>query len=227
MALGEKYDRIYKDAFGFPPALKSGWPRDRFHAVCFPPGEGETILDIGCGTGWVLYYFRKRYRVLCGAELSKIRLEHTRELLSGHNFQGYLIKNDTLEGVPADSMDRVVSSDVIEHVLDIYTHAAEMYRVLKPGGDLVINTPNVLRLKLRARAILGDFPGTGGGFSDKHELYDGGHLHYFTFDTLQQLLTRSGFEIIGRLGFGRFGRIHNLMPGLLSSGVQIHARKGN
>lgn len=60
---------------------------------------------------------------------------------------------------------------------------------------------------------------------DSDILFDGGHLHYFPFRSLSLLLQRSGFAIERSIGFGKFGRIHNIYPQLLSGGIQLVARK--
>ena len=65
---------------------------------------------------------------------------------------------------------------------------------------------------------------SNGGFGSD-VLFDGGHLHYFTFRSLSILLTRTGFEIEKRVGNGKLGRSHHLYPPLLSGGAQLVARK--
>jgi hypothetical protein len=102
-----------------------------------------------------------------------------------------------------------------------------MFRVLAPGGRLVINTPNIAFVKKRALLLLGRFPATSqpneGLGSDI--LFDGGHLHYFTFRSLSLLLERAGFHIERRVGYGAWGRVHDWHAPLLSGGVQLVARK--
>jgi len=99
--------------------------------------------------------------------------------------------------------------------------------VLRPGGTLVINTPNIAFLKKRILLLMGRFPSTSqpneGLGSDI--LFDGGHLHYFTFRSLSLLLERAGFAVEQSIGFGKLGRLHNVYPPLLSGGVQLVARK--
>jgi ubiquinone/menaquinone biosynthesis C-methylase UbiE len=114
-----------------------------------------------------------------------------------------------MAGVASSSVDRIISSDVVEHIPDIYTAVAEMRRVLRPGGLLVVNTPNAAYVKRRFQLPVGRFPSTSqsneGLGSDV--LFDGGHLHYFTYRSLQLLLERGGFRVTGRQSYGRFGRL--------------------
>jgi len=120
-----------------------------------------------------------------------------------------------------------VSADTIEHVSDVYAALKEMYRVLKPGGILVINTPNIAFVKKRLLLVLGRFPSTSQpneGIGDD-VLFDGGHLHYFTFRSLQIALQKAGFATLRKIGYGRFGYLHQTWPALLSGGVQWVAVK--
>jgi hypothetical protein len=56
-------------------------------------------------------------------------------------------------------------------------------------------------------------------------MFDGGHLHYFTYRSLTLILEKAGFVIEARVGYGKLGKIHNIYPPLLSGGVQLIARK--
>jgi hypothetical protein len=91
----------------------------------------------------------------------------------------------------------------------------------------VINTPNIAFIKKRLLLVLGRFPSTSqpneGLGSDV--LFDGGHLHYFTYRSLRLTLERAGFEMVCQMGFGRLGWIHSIWPSLTSGGVQWIAKK--
>jgi SAM-dependent methyltransferase len=183
-------------------------------------------LDVGCGNGQLLYQFRSRYKRLIGLEYSQVRLAQASLNLSGTPFIGLLGSAEKME-IETASIDRIISADTIEHIPDVYAAAEEMFRVLKPNGQLVINTPNIAFIKKRALLAIGRFPST----SQKNEglgsdvLFDGGHLHYFTFRSLRLLLVRAGFRSVRQSGFGKFGRIHSIWPSLLSGSVQLVATK--
>lgn len=230
MGLEAQYDSFYHSALhreSLADITLRGWPRDRVQAILHDACFGETVLDIGCGNGHLLYQLRHRFRRLIGLEYSSHRLEQAKINLSGLAFTPILGSSEDMSAVATDSVECIVSADVIEHIPDVYAACAEMFRVLRPGGTLVINTPNIAFLKKRLVLLLGRFPST----SQPNEglgneiLFDGGHLHYFTFRSLSLLLERAGFEIQHRTGFGRLGRVHDFYRSLLSSGAQVVAKK--
>lgn len=230
MGLEAQYDSFYHSALDkelLADITLRGWPRDRVQAILHDAPVGETVLDVGCGNGYLLYQLRHKFRHLIGLEYSAHRLEQARINLSDLAFTPIRGSAEDMSAVATESVECIVSADVIEHIPDVYAACAEMFRVLRPAGTLVINTPNVAFLKKRLLLLLGRFPST----SQPNEglgneiLFDGGHLHYFTFRSLSLLLERAGFEIRHRTGFGRLGRMHDLYPTLLSGGVQVVAAK--
>lgn len=230
MSLSSKYDAFYANdqaKAAFAAVVLRGWPRDRVQAVIAHAPRGGAVLDVGCGNGYLLFQLRERYQTLIGLEYSASRLAEAERNLGGLPFQGILGSAEQMDALADASVDCIVSADTIEHIPDVYAAAAELYRVLKPGGRLVINTPNIASLKRRLTLLLGRFPGTSqpneGLGSDL--LFDGGHLHYFTFRSLRLLLERAGFRIEQAVGYGRLGIAHQFYPALLSGGVQLIASK--
>lgn len=233
IALAEHYDRLY-DGEPLPQngIVIHGWPRNRHEALLFLARQSKgRVLDVGCGNGSVLYYLRQYFDELCGVELSALRADSARRLLQRTDARFDIRSGNIEEGLewPDNYFDVIVSADVIEHVVDIWSAAAEMARLIRPGGTLICSTPNIAYLPRRLALLMGRFPSTAGddeGFSVRDgELYDGGHLHYFTYSTLERLFARNGVEIIRRFGFGRLGRLHNLCPQLLSGAVCIVGKK--
>lgn len=230
MSMEEKYDRFYAGQLmreNFDELRPAGWPRDRVQAILRDVPPGESVMDVGCGNGVLLYHLRHRFRQLIGLEFSPHRLAQARLNLSDFNFRGVQGSAEDMGEIASGSVDVIVTADVIEHIPDVYRAAEEMLRVLRPGGFLVVNTPNVAFMKKRLYLLAGRFPSTSqpneGIGSDL--LFDGGHLHYFTFRSLALVLQRAGFELVRRTGFGPLGRLSQAWPGLLSSGVQWVCRK--
>jgi ubiquinone/menaquinone biosynthesis C-methylase UbiE len=228
--LSSKYDQFYasdlrKENIEVVDTRK--WPRSRVEAIVAMGGKGDKILDIGCGNGQLLYQFKDKFQQLIGLEYSSHRLEQAKVNLKDFNFLAIQGSAEDMEQIETSSIDRIISADTIEHIPDIYAATAEMFRVLKPGGYLVVNTPNIAFIKKRVLLLFGRFPST----SQNNEgigsdiLFDGGHLHYLTFRSLKLILEKAGFKLVQKMGYGKFGKIHDLYPSLLSGGVQWQAQK--
>jgi SAM-dependent methyltransferase len=121
---------------------------------------------------------------------------------------------------PDNFVDAVTAIAVIEHIFDPYYSVAEIHRVLRPGGQFIMEVPNLVWLPRRLDVVLGRLPVTG-----EEEGWDGGHLHYFTFDAVHKLLKSGGFRIDHSGSTGIFPRIRNLWPSMLGGNILVEARK--
>ncbi len=102
----------------------------------------ERVLDGGCGGGFMLNYLRAVSDcTLVGAELEYHRLRVAREQLADRAIR---LLNGNLYQLPFadDSFDKVILAEVLEHLSDDRAGLAEVVRVTRPGGLIVISVPN-------------------------------------------------------------------------------------
>jgi methionine biosynthesis protein MetW len=157
---------------------------------------GERLLDIGCWNGSFLEQVRdlERYKELCGVDIIPEAVEATRA-------KGFAAQVVDLNGAflpfPDEYFDAVTILAVMEHVFDPYAVVREIYRVLRPKGTLIIDVPNVGSFTNRLRILFGRIP-----ITSRDPGWDGGHLHYFTKQALDQFLVTEGFGIIARKATG-------------------------
>jgi SAM-dependent methyltransferase len=140
-------------------------------------GKGR-LLEIGCGAGFFLKAAEHDGWDVCGIELSEAGCAFAVERL------GLRVRREQAEQLSfePESFDIVAMFDVIEHVLDPRAILAAVHRVLRPGGLVLISTPN---LNAFSRTALG----VSWAVLSPRE-----HLYYFTEATLEQLLERCGFD---------------------------------
>lgn len=102
-------------------------------------GAGR-ILDIGCGVGFGASLLSGPGREVFGVDydLGAARMAAARRDRSLHVFCG----DGAMLGLRSQSFDWVCSSHIIEHFHEPERHVAEIARVLKPGGQAFIFTPN-------------------------------------------------------------------------------------
>jgi SAM-dependent methyltransferase len=101
--------------------------------------ENARILDVGCGIGTYVRRFRRYSDDVHGIEVEPERVAEASQELSNI----VLAKGEALP-YPDDHFDVVFSNEVIEHVDDDIATAAEMVRVTRPGGTIVVFAPNRL-----------------------------------------------------------------------------------
>ena len=165
-----------------------------------PEEGGQMILEVGANpyfTTTLLHKFRNAELHLANffgsAEREgkqNVTIHSTGEVLEYH-YKQFNIETDSFP-YEDNFFDVVLFCEVIEHLLSDPVHAlTEIRRVLKPGGDLIVTTPNVARLDNVRKIIAGENvydPYSG------HGPY-GRHNREYTQVDLFNLLTSNGFTI--------------------------------
>ncbi len=102
--------------------------------------RGRRVLDAGCGTGWFSAAAVHRGGKVTSLDLGEKLLAKVAQKCESERKVGSVLEMPFGD----DVFDFVISSEVIEHVPDPVKAIREMHRVLKPGGTLVLTTPNRL-----------------------------------------------------------------------------------
>ena len=161
---------------------KSPLKRDKVAALLsvLGPVDGKRCLDLGSDNGVVSLLLRQQGGSWASGDLTPETVEAIRGLVET---DVHLVTEDKLPFVDRE-FDLVVVADMIEHIEGEAGFVAELARVLKPSGRLIVNTPHVRNTALRRlRLRLGQT-------DEKH-----GHLRPgYTRESLARLL-RDRFEI--------------------------------
>ena len=118
--------------------------RARLVRPLFPSGCGH-LVDFGCGNGAQTLHFTGDCHRLTGVDISELFLEDFRREIVDRGLEDRVEAVATLGGdipLPDGTADIVTSFTVLEHVPDERAALAEMRRVLRPGGKLIISVPN-------------------------------------------------------------------------------------
>jgi SAM-dependent methyltransferase len=154
---------------------------------------GDRVLDAGCGEGRHCFGALERGARVVGLDLDRPSLEAGARPLRNRagelNSLGAMLQGDAFH-LPFQnaSFDRVICSEVMEHVHDFRGAARELARVTRPGGTLAVTIPTATSEHLYLR--LGD---------DYFES-PGGHIRIFRPRTLAEGLAAAGFATVG-VGF--------------------------
>jgi methionine biosynthesis protein MetW len=164
----------------------------------FPDGQADC-LDVGCGDGQSAgVYLSSHARSYVGVDVSPEVVEQARSL----GLDARTIEDAADLPFDDDSFDFLVCFEVFEHLFSTEQAAAEIARVLRPGGVAMIQVPNVahwrhrLELGLRGRFLaLGDLETLARPWRDPH-------IRFFTFAAMTGLLRQVGLEIVEATGVG-------------------------
>ena len=96
-------------------------------------------MEVGSGFGYLTYALRKSYHDCTGIDISKNAVEKAR-----HDFGEFYEVSDLMDFVDPTGAgyDIVVATELIEHVADPKALVARAASLLKPGGSLLLTTPN-------------------------------------------------------------------------------------
>jgi 2-polyprenyl-3-methyl-5-hydroxy-6-metoxy-1,4-benzoquinol methylase len=164
--------------------------------------EAGRLLDVGCGDGDFAASMKRRGWEVYGTEFSSAARQlgeakgvkvHQGDIASAH--------------FPDDFFDVVTLWHVLEHVPEPAVELIEIQRILRPGGLLVLETPNIASMTFR--------------FCGKSWFPLGipGHLQHFTPQTLARFVKRAGFRPVRRQDFHHLDILLTLISFVTSSKV--------
>lgn len=152
---------------------------------------GQLILDMGCGAGRHAFEsFRKGARVIA-LDYSFEELAGVRDLLWAMRDAGEVPESHEAQAVRGDALclpfaddtfDRIICSEVMEHLQNDTGALAELVRVLKPGGVIAVTVPAWLPEKI-CWALSAEYHAP---------LSEGGHVRIYTEQQLRDRMTNAG-----------------------------------
>jgi len=160
--------------------------------------SGTSLLDIGCAQGFFLFSASKAGYITKGIEISQDAAAYARREF------GLDVEAKPFEELrfAENHFDVVTLWQVLEHVPYPLTILEEVHRILKPGGLLVVSTPNIEGMPakiLRKR------------WWDIKRL----HLNQFTTKTLTDILQNAGFKNMSSVSYRGFVSLSILLTMIL------------
>lgn len=152
--------------------------------------SGAVVLDAGCGEGYGLDLLARggADRVI-GVDLDLQVVEHATATYARGDIEVVRAELSTLP-FPDDEVDLVVSFQVIEHLHDVPSYLASLFRVTRPGGAVWIATPNRLTFTPESDVPTNPF-----------------HVREFAADELHDELTSAGLVVDRLLGVHHGARL--------------------
>lgn len=189
----------YKD-YGFTESKPTSAPYLEPNTIgLLDKNENKTILDLGCGNGWLAMAMIEKGFDVYGIDASPSGIGVAKKKFPDRFFLQDLRSEDLPKEISDIKFDTIVSTEVIEHLYDPIQFLEFCAKILRKSGGsyVVLSTPYHGFLK---NLMISLFNGW-----DKHfmALQKGEHIKFWSSKTLGQALEQTGFEVIGFKGAGR------------------------
>ena len=162
-----------------PRRVMRAWKQgQRIHRQVAPwLAPGSRVFEVGAGVGCTVKVFEQHGHRAAGIEPNEGFQAYSRNRLRAAVNKGYLV-----DVPPDESQDLVLLIQVIEHLRSPRQSLEHLHRVIRPGGLLYVEAPNL------------------GSFATPHRLFHFAHIHNFTPATLVAMANRCGFEVVHSFG---------------------------
>ena len=156
---------------------------------------GDRLLDIGCGFGRHSYEALRRGADVVSSDFSLPELVEVDEWVSAMDTEGELptgVSSVSCNGdvtqlpFPDGSFDRIIASEVLEHIDDDVAALAELTRVLRPGGTIAATVPAALPERICWK------------LSDEYHApkVEGGHVRIYGNGELADRMGAAGLSVV-------------------------------
>lgn len=157
---------------------------------------GDRLLDIGCGFGRHSYEALRRGADVVSSDFSLPELVEVEQTVSAMHAYGELpdgVNSSSCNGdvtrlpFPDGSFDRIIASEILEHIDDDMGAINELLRVLRPGGTFAATVPATLPEQICWK------------ITDEYHApkVEGGHVRIYRRGELAQRMEAAGLDIIG------------------------------
>lgn len=179
------------------------------------------ILDVGCARGYLGRRVKEMGgKYVAGIEISERAAREAKTVLdSVHVFD---IQKYWPLGIKEQKFDLIILSEVLEHVFDPVFVLRSVHEISLPDSEVIITTPNFMVWTNRINFLFGNFKYKEQG------MFDFGHIRWFTYRYLQDVLKEGGFKIIqeNHIIFpGKLTKFLKFWPSLFANQFILKAKK--
>ncbi|HKO57202.1 MAG TPA: class I SAM-dependent methyltransferase [Thermoanaerobaculia bacterium] len=148
--------------------------------------DARSVLEFGCGEAPLGEALKKRQQVrVVGVELDQKAAAIARRRID----DVYCADVREIIAIIEEQFDWIVGGDIVEHLDEPWSFLADLRRVCKPGGRLLLSLPNISNASVVNDLLHGRFDYVYMGLTCV------GHLRFFTRRTIEEMLTIAGWAV--------------------------------
>ena len=213
---------MIKTAYYREKSVAYGMSHTRLKRILeFIPGDcALRVLEVGCANGRLGQEIKKLGHFVAGIEISGQAAQNAREVLD--EVYVFDIEGEWPKKLEEQKFDLVVLPEILEHIFDPVQVLRDAYRVLQDDGEIIITTPNFMVWTNRMRFLFGRFK------YEEQGMFDFGHIRWFTYSYLKEVLKEAGFKLIkeNHIIFpGKLTKILKYWPSMFAFQFVIKAKK--
>jgi len=170
------------------------WIADALNRVEVP--STQRALEVGPGSGIYLPVLANRFETVVASDIESAYLDNARHLLPAHPNLSLQTDDITSSALPAASFDLILCTEVVEHIVDSAAAISEMHRLLKPGGTLILSTPQRYS-PLELTAKIAFLPGVIQlvRLIYREQIDETGHINLMTEKQATAQIASAGFKV--------------------------------
>jgi 2-polyprenyl-3-methyl-5-hydroxy-6-metoxy-1,4-benzoquinol methylase len=155
-----------------------------------PDGRQRKAIDLGCGSGYFCEVLSNRGWSVMAVDTDPVNVETARRFVSEASLGDAI---SVLSGLPQDHFDLILALEIIEHMPREYGEKLleEIWRVLRPGGKLLLSTPN----RYSPEGLGGYYWGEKVRGWGRWDAWDDTHVHIYNSAEIIRLLRGCGLIV--------------------------------
>ena len=163
---------------------------------CALRGVRGRALEVGFGSGVYLSTLAEHFEQVVGSDVESTYFDHSKSLALNYPNVSLVSDDITRTKLPRSSFDVVLCTEVVEHIPDSAIALANMHDLLKPGGTLVLSTPQPY-CPLEIVAKIAFLPGIINmvRLIYQEPILETGHINLLSSRNVIGQLERAGFTI--------------------------------
>lgn len=150
--------------------------------------QDKTILDVGCGAGEVGREIKNKSNAkVYGIDVSSNAVIEAKKVLDAAEVCDIESGSGLPESMRGTKVDGIVISEVLEHLFKPEDLLKQLGKI--SDASVVVTVPNLLFWRNRLKIFFGSFEYTETGLMDR------GHIHFFTWNSIQKTVSDGGYKI--------------------------------